>query len=587
MNYRLSGSKDTRQKVELAQALKKLSPLLNGERRSIVIAFFAVLVWSVAALLDPIIIGRAVDLYIKNNDFHGVLISAALLLGVYAVTLAASYIQTIALGGVGRRVLFNLRNALFAKLQELPVAFFNQNKSGDLISRINNDTDKLNQFIGQALMQFMRSFFIVVGAGIFLLSINFRLGAAALIPAVVVLVVTSLLSPWVERANLKSLQALGGMSSEIQESLANFKVVAAFNRFDYFRDKFNGVNLENFFASIKAGIASNIFTPIYGTASTMAQLIVLGYGIYLITVGNFTVGLLIGYLLYVNSFYGPLRQLATVWPSMQLAFAAIDRISEVLALRSDMEIVENKLGGGKEDSLLEFRNVSFTYPEGKTVLSKVNLKLQKGKTYALVGPTGGGKTTTASLMARLYDASEGAILLEGKDIRSYTHDIRSQKIGFILQEPFLFTGTIRDNIVYGNEKYINCTDEQLATALENSGLSGLIARFSEGLKTKIATSGNTISLGQKQLIAFIRAVLRKPDLLILDEATANIDTVTEQLLEEIINKLPKDTTKVIIAHRLNTIDNADEIYFVNAGEITLAGSMEQAVKMLTGQKRTS
>jgi ATP-binding cassette subfamily B protein len=281
-----------------------------------------------------------------------------------------------------------------------------------------------------------------------------------------------------------------------------------------------------------------------------------------------------------------LRQLATVWPTLQLAFAAIDRISEVLALKSDMKVVENKLAANG-DYQLEFRDVSFTYLEGKTVLNKVNLKLEKGKTYALVGPTGGGKTTTASLMARLYDASEGAILLEGKDIRSYSPDVRTQKIGFILQEPLLFTGTIRDNIVYGNPYYINCTDEQLAAALEDAGLSGLVARFGEGLKTKIASSGNTISLGQKQLIAFIRAVLRKPDLLILDEATANIDTVTEQLLEEIISKLPKDTTKVIIAHRLNTIDNADEIYFVNAGQITLAGSMAQAVKMLTGQKRTS
>ena len=569
------------------QALKKLSPLLKGEKKNLAAAFFAVLVWSVAALLDPVIIGRAIDLYIKNKDFQGVLISAAILLGVYVIGLAASYVQTIALGGVGRRVLFNLRNALFSKLQELPAAFFNQNKSGDLISRINNDTDKLNQFIGQALMQFMRSFFIVAGAGIFLLSLNLRLGAAALIPAVAVLIATLLLSPWVERANLKSLQALGGMSSEVQESLANFKVVAAFNRLDYFRDKFNGVNLENFSASVKAGIASNIFNPIYGIASSMAQLIVLGYGIYLIAAGNFTIGLLIGYLLYVNSFYGPLRQLATVWPSMQLAFAAIDRISEVLSLRSDMEIVEDKFGGDKTKSLLEFRNVSFTYPEGKTVLDKINLKFQKGKTYALVGPTGGGKTTTASLMARLYDASKGNILLDGKDIRSYPHAFRSQKIGFILQEPFLFTGTIRDNIVYGNEKYINSTGEQLAAALEKAGLSGLIARFSEGLETKIATSGNTISLGQKQLIAFIRAVLREPDLLILDEATANIDTITEQLLEEIIKKLPKETAKVIIAHRLNTISNADEIYFVNAGEITLAGSMEQAVKMLTGQKRVS
>ncbi len=571
----------------MAQALKKIAPLLNNEKINLAIAILAAFIGAAASLLDPIIIGRAVDLYIKNGDYRGVLISAAILLGVYVIGLVATYIQTLALGGVGRRVLFGLRNELFCKLQELPVAFFNQNKSGDLISRINNDTDKLNQFISHALMQFMRSSFTVAGAGIFLLSLNPRLGAAALIPAALVLIITRLLASWVERANLKSLQSIGQMSSEIQESLANFKVVAAFNRLDYFKSRFNDVNKENFSASVKAGVASNIYAPIYGIASTLAQLIILGYGIYLINAGGFTIGLLIGYLLYVDNFYRPLRQLAAVWPTMQLAFAAIDRISEILALKSDMEIVDDKFGGAKTDFRLEFRNVSFTYLEGKTVLNKVNLKLKKGKTYALVGPTGGGKTTTASLMARLYDASEGDILFEGKDIRSYPPEIRTQKIGFILQEPFLFTGTVRDNIVYGNEAYAKCTDKQLAAALESAGLSGLITRFSHGLKTKITSGGDTISLGQKQLVAFIRAVLRKPDLLILDEATANIDTVTEQLLEEIIKKLPEDTTKVIIAHRLNTIDNADEIYFVNAGEIVLAGSMAQAVKMLTRQKRTS
>lgn len=587
MNYTLSNSKNKRQKGEMAQALKKIAPLLNNEKINLAIAILAAFIGAAASLLDPIIIGRAVDLYIKNGDYRGVLISAAILLGVYVIGLVATYIQTLALGGVGRRVLFGLRNELFCKLQELPVAFFNQNKSGDLISRINNDTDKLNQFISHALMQFMRSSFTVAGAGIFLLSLNPRLGAAALIPAALVLIITRLLASWVERANLKSLQSIGQMSSEIQESLANFKVVAAFNRLDYFKSRFNDVNKKNFSASVKAGVASNIYAPIYGIASTLAQLIILGYGIYLINAGGFTIGLLIGYLLYVDNFYRPLRQLAAVWPTMQLAFAAIDRISEILALKSDMEIVNDKFGGAKTDFRLEFRNVSFTYLEGKTVLNKVNLKLKKGKTYALVGPTGGGKTTTASLMARLYDASEGDILFEGKDIRSYPPEIRTQKIGFILQEPFLFTGTVRDNIVYGNEAYAKCTDKQLAAALESAGLSGLITRFSHGLKTKITSGGDTISLGQKQLVAFIRAVLRKPDLLILDEATANIDTVTEQLLEEIIKKLPEDTTKVIIAHRLNTIDNADEIYFVNAGEIVLAGSMAQAVKMLTRQKRTS
>ena len=190
-------------------------------------------------------------------------------------------------------------------------------------------------------------------------------------------------------------------------------------------------------------------------------------------------------------------------------------------------------------------------------------------------------------MARLYDPTEGEIFLDGRDIRSFPPSERAKKIGFILQEPFLFTGTVRDNIIYGNEEYQDFSNEMLREALESAGLSNLLARFSEGLETKVTTSGDGISLGQKQLIAFIRAILHKPEILILDEATANIDTVTEQLLEEILRKLPAETTKVIIAHRLNTIDNADQICFVNGGEIIVAGSMEHAVSMLMGEKRES
>jgi ATP-binding cassette subfamily B protein len=236
---------------------------------------------------------------------------------------------------------------------------------------------------------------------------------------------------------------------------------------------------------------------------------------------------------------------------------------------------------------LKFENVSFGYREGQNILRDSSFTLERGKTYALVGPTGGGKTTTASLMARLYDPASGTVLLEGRDIRAFTPEERSEKIGFILQEPFLFTGTVRDNIVYGNPAYRDLSSEEVVNVLKQNNLGELLVRFEQGLDTKVTSSGDSISLGQKQLIAFMRAALRNPELLILDEATANIDTITEQLLQGILSKLPKTTTKVIIAHRLNTIANADEIFFVNAGEITPAGSMERAVDMLLRGKRES
>ena len=541
---------------------------------------------SLLNLIAPRLIAHTVDTYIAGRDYHGVLVFAGIILVIYLFGLVTSYLQTRLMGGVGQRVLYRLRNQIFNKLQSLPVAFFNQNKAGDLISRINNDTDKINQFFSQSLIQFFGSIFLMIGAGIFLLSLNIRLGAATLAPALVLLVITQVLSPWVKKKNLVSAQSLGGMSSEVQESLNNFKVIIAFNRRDFFKKRFQEVNDVNYSAAVGAGVANNTFTPIYGLASNLGQLIVLAYGIALISAGHFTIGLLIGFLSYANSFYNPLRQLAALWANFQTALASWDRIHEILVLENNLPI----LGSGASSagsSVLEFKNVNFKYPDGKEVLHNINLSLQKGKTYALVGPTGGGKTTTASLMARLYDPTTGGVFLNGKDIRTYSEEERTKKIGFILQEPVLFTGTVRENILYGNEQYVGHSNKELEDIITKAGLQGLLERFDKGLETKLTASGDAVSLGQKQLIAFIRAVLRNPEVLILDEATANIDTVTEQLLEDILRNLSSDTTKIIIAHRLNTIENADEIFFVNGGEVVQAGSMERAMEMLLHHNRKS
>jgi len=561
---------------------------MKGEKRNLAIAFVVMAINSGLSMLTPYLIGYTIDHYVQTKLLHGLMVFTGFLLAIYIVSAATDYLQTKIMGSIGIRMLYSLRNAVFNKIQSLPIAFFNQNKAGDLISRINNDTEKVNQFFSQSLMRFVDSIFTMLGAAIFLLAIHVELGAAALAPSILILLFVRIISPWVKKKNAASLKSTGGLSAEIQEGLGNFKTIIAFNRRDYFRNKFNNANSVNYKASVGAGLVNGIFSPVFTLFSNIAQLIVLAFGIFLISKGEFTIGLLISFIAYVQYFYQPLQQLATLWASFQTAMAAWDRISVILNLESSMS--QKKVTRSnylKKGSLIHFKNVSFQYAGGKKVLHDINFKLDKGKTYAFVGPTGGGKTTTASLISRLYDPTVGEILLDGYDLKNYNSSELSEKIGFILQEPFLFNGTVRDNILYGNEKLKHLDDNQLMMLLKNEGLANLVERFEKGLDTKIVSGGDSMSLGEKQLIAFIRAVLRKPEILILDEATANIDTITEKLLENILHKLPPETTKVIIAHRLNTIQNADEIFFVNSGQVTAAGNFENALHLLMEEKRES
>ncbi len=588
MNYILNNP-ENKNTVKAWSIIKSLSPLIEGEKRTLLYAVGATFFNVVITLTAPLIIAYILDTYILKMNFNGVFTYVFILFALYIVGLVTSYFQTRLMGGVGQRILFKLREKTFAKLQELPVSFFNVNKTGDLISRINNDTDKLNQFFSQTLVQLVGSLASMFGATIFILFINFKLSLVALAPAMFVLIFTIFVSPWVKKNNAEALKANGDLTAEIAENINNFKIVVAFNRRDFFKERFAQANEINYIASMKAGIANNILAPIFNFSSNIAQLIVLAYGIYLISNGSFTLGLLVSFLSYINSFYSPLRQLAGLWSNFQVALAGWDRIYAILQLKSNLPLLPKSsiLLPVPVKSILNFNNVSFSYNADKEILHKIQLELCPGKTYALVGPTGGGKSTTASLMARLYDPTDGIIMLDGQDIRTYTSEERANIVGFILQEPILFSGTIRENLLYGNTKYKNYSNDELKAVIKQAGLDKLLDRFEDGLEREVVNIRDSLSLGQKQLIAFMRIVLREPKLLILDEATANIDTVTEKLLEDILNKLPATTTRVIIAHRLNTIESADEIFFINSGTVTKAGSLQDAIDMLQTRKRTS
>ena len=538
-----------------------MNRLLLVEKKNLIRATIALLITSGLGLSAPAVLAYAIDTYLVVGDYDGVMRCGGLLLLMAAVAFVSQYFQSLWMGSIGQRVVYRLRDEVFHKLQSLPLAYFAGHQTGDLISRINHDTEKINNFFSQSLMRFVGSIVSMVGAAGFLLALQPRLGAAALGPALVVGLITAALTPWIRSQNATNLVSTGQVSAEVTESLENFKVIAVFERRDYFRESFDEVNRRNYAHALRAGVANGILGPFYSLCSHLAQLIVLVYGLILAARGEFGLGLLIGYLVYVDRVYNPMRQLAVLWATFQSARAGYTRINEILEERSQLPVLP---AGEREADAprIEFREVSFGYREDQTVLDRVSFKLEPGKSYAFVGPTGGGKTTTASLISRLFDPTSGVVLLDGLDLRSYTPEERSRKIGFILQDPFLFSGTLGDNL---------------------DSLDGLEGMFEKGLETPV----EGLSLGQKQVVAFLRAIQRQPSLLILDEATANIDTVTEKTLDRLLQTLPPETTKVTIAHRFGTIENADQIFFVNQGQVEPTGSIHHAVSRLKEEQRVS
>lgn len=586
MNYNLIQA-DKKTNPGLGAGLKSLLTYLGEDSMKLIWALLIVLLNSAIVIVTPYLIGLATDTYIVQHDTVGLLHMIILLAILYLVAVVTSYSQMILTGQVAQKMLYRLRSTIFAKIQSLPLAFFQQNKTGDLMSRINNDTDKLNQFLSESIMRFMGSFFIILGTGVFVLFFQFYLALAMFSGILVIMMLSKVIKGKVTKANKISAAATGALSGQLQESLSNFKVIVAFNRRQYFEEKLQTFNQENFQGNRASAFINSVYKPLYDSSGNIAKTLVLMYGIYLIAQGNITIGILIAFLSYTQKFYDPLQILGTIIGNIQNALASWARIKDILTMESDLVVIPNQGIHASNEHLMQFDHVRFGYITDKVIIHDASFTLAPGKTYAFIGPTGGGKSTMASLMARLYDPQTGTIYLEGQDIRSFTPSQIAERIGFILQDALLFSGTIGENIRYGNAQINELNDEQLLKLLAENDLTDCLEKFPEGLATSVVSGGENLSLGQKQLVSFMRAILRKPKLLILDEATANIDTVTEQYLNQLLDKLPKSTTKVVIAHRLNTIQNADDIIFINNGHIEHTMDFEHALKLIDSAKRKS
>jgi ATP-binding cassette subfamily B multidrug efflux pump len=555
-------------------ARRLLSELCPHGRR-LILVLVLVVVAAAAQAGGPWLIGRAIDLYILRGDADGLAWTMLLLLGVYLVGTFASRGQILRVGSVGQSVLASLRERIFERLLRLPLGYFDRRPAGDLMSRVTNDVDTLNQLLSQGITQLLGSLFSLVGIVIAMLLLDWRLALAcfAVIPAM--LFTNVYFARRARRAFRTTRETVGDVTAGLQEEIVGIREAQAFNRTEANIERFRERNAANRTANVQAVAITSAFAPAIDVLGTLATALVIGYGGYLVVNGTLTVGLLTAFLIYVQQFFRPIQLASQVYTQAQSALAGGERIYNILDERVEPPDPPEAPKLATVQGRIELDNVSFAYEQGRPVLRDVSFRVEPGQTVALVGPTGAGKTTIANLIPRFYDASEGAVRIDGHDVREVERRSLREKIATVLQEPFLFSGTIAENIGYGR---MGASRAEIEAAARAVSAHTFIAALPDGYDTTLGVGGGTLSGGQRQLLSFARAVLADPRILILDEATSNIDTRTEALIQKALATLLKGRTSLVIAHRLSTIRDADLVLVIEAGRIAERGAHAELLK---------
>jgi ABC-type multidrug transport system fused ATPase/permease subunit len=578
--------------TDVGSTVRRLLVYFHPFRALLVIAAALIVLSTLLRLVAPYLIGIAVDQFISPGDepapawlvwllpqnagrSAGLTALMLLLLAAYLLNWAATASQFYLMTLVGQRVLLHMRTQIFERIQILSLRFFDQHEAGDLMSRLVNDTQVINQVLSGGIVRLTSMGLSLIGILISMLAINWRLALVSFIVLPVMIVTTTVFSRLARAAFRRTRQTIGDVSAELQENIAAVREVQAFAREGENVADFEMVNAANRDANVQAQSVLSAFSPALDVLSTIGLAIVAGYGGYLALSFEpplVSVGVIVSFLLYVRRFYEPVRMVANLYAQLQAAVAGSERIFELLDTKPEITDAPTAVALPRVQGQVRFDCVSFSYQEDELVLSDVTLTAEPGQTVALVGPTGVGKTTLVSLLTRFYDVDEGSIHVDGHDLRHVTRRSLRQQMGIVLQDTFLFSGSVMDNIRYGR---LEASDEEVIAAAKLANADQFITRLPEGYETELGERGHNLSQGQRQLIAIARAVLADPRILVLDEATSSVDTRTERLIQRALDELLKGRTSFVIAHRLSTIRNASQVIVLEEGRIVERGTHEQ------------
>lgn len=563
---------------DLKGTLKRLWGYFGKERKLLIIILAFIIIDSFLTLSVPYLIGRSIDAMTSVNkavNFGLLGIMVTTLIIAYLLDAVLNFLQGWIMAGVSQRIVMNLRETLFAKLQKLPVAFFDTHTHGDIMSRLTNDIENVSTTVSQSTIQLMSGIITIAGSFIMMLILSPLLTLASVITVPLVFMLTRTIAKKTQVLFKRQQEELGKLNGHIEENITGLHVVKAFNHEDKAIKEFDEINTELCNVGLKAQICSGYLMPLMNVINNIGFTAVAAVGGALAVKSLITVGVIASFLSYSRQFARPLNDLANIFNNLQSAVAGAERVFDILDLNEEAEDVKNaeELENPKGD--VAFENVSFGYRKDVPILKNISFHAPAGSSIALVGPTGAGKTTIVNLVSRFYDVSAGSILIDGKDIRKYTRDSLRRCFGIVLQDTYLFSGTIKDNIRYGR---LDASDKDIERAAVMANADVFIKRLPKGYDTVLSESGSNLSEGQRQLLAIARAILADPAILILDEATSSVDTRTELHIQEAMLKLMHGRTSFIIAHRLSTIRDADTIMVIDGGQIVENGNHESLLR---------
>ncbi len=558
-------AKDTR------GTLWRLGDYLKQQSRSLLGVALLVTASTVLGLLGPYLIGKAIDTYILANDLPGLARIALLMFVIYAATSLTTWLQSYFMAAVAQRTVREIRNALFAKLQTLSLSFFDRRSHGELMSRLTNDVENVSLVLSDSVTQLISSVLTLVGATVMMLALNWRLAAVSLMTIPLMVYLTKWIASRTHRGYREQQEALGSLNGLIEETVTGGRVVKAYCREEAAIAEFEVANRQLQTASTRAQTFSLVLAPLTNMVNNVGYAIVAGAGGWMALQGWVTVGTIAAFINYAQQFGRPLNQIANLINTIQSALAGAEHFFEILDQVPELADAPDATSLEHVRGDVIFDDVTFGYKPGLPVLKHASLHAEPGQTIALVGPTGAGKTTIINLLSRFYDIDSGAIRIDGHDIRDVHKSELRRQLGIVLQDTYLFSTSVMENIRYGR---LDATDKECMAAANLANADSFIRHLPQGYQTQLSEGASNLSQGQRQLLAIARAILADPGILILDEATSSVDTRTEKRIQEAMLRLMEGRTSFVIAHRLSTVRNADKILVINAGFIIERGTHE-------------